>query len=170
VTEEAFKLLHEPLTAAESTAAGRAAEVLASSLGLCVLSSEEQLQLPCIAPFIERLESMRYVCRAAVPGRTNEEHYRAFCELKEQEGGASFFAWHGSPFKNWPSIIATGLKVSVFVCFCERAFWLACLSVEGRVRKVMQGCDTDARLQCTFACFLCSTSRYKYTHTCSAAQ
>jgi hypothetical protein len=132
VTEEAVKLLHEPLTATESTAAGRAAEVLASSLGLCVLSSEEQLQLPCIAPFIERLESMRYVCRACVPGRTNEEHYRAFCELKEQEGGASFFAWHGSPFKNWPSIIATGLKVSVFVCFCERAFWLACLSVGGR--------------------------------------
>jgi hypothetical protein len=111
VTEEAVKLLHEPLTATESTAAGRAAEVLASSLGLCVLSSEEQLQLPCIAPFIERLESMRYVCRACVPGRTNEEHYRAFCELKEQEGGASFFAWHGSPFKNWPSILADRLRV-----------------------------------------------------------
>jgi uncharacterized membrane protein YgcG len=91
--------------------AGRAAEFLASGLGLCVLSSEEQAQLPCIAPFIERLESKRYVCRACVPGRSNEEHDRAFCALKDQEGGESFFAWHGSPFKNWPSIIADGLRV-----------------------------------------------------------
>jgi len=76
-----------------------------------VLSSEEQAQLPCFAPFIERLESKRYVFRACVPGRTNEEHDRAFCALKDQEGGESFFAWHGSPFKNWPSIFADGLRV-----------------------------------------------------------
>ena len=100
----------QPLSDAENEAADKAADNLCQRFGLrpCLGGGE----LPGFASFISHMQTLRYACRVCTPAVANAQRELAFQEAKAKEGGESFFAWHGSPLKNWPGIIATGLKVT----------------------------------------------------------
>jgi len=99
----------QPLSEAENEAANKAADNLCQGFGLkpCLGGGE----LPGFASFISHMQTLRYACRVSMPAVASAQRELAFQGAKAKEGGESFFAWHGSPLKNWPGIIATGLKV-----------------------------------------------------------
>ena len=105
---ERWQRRFQPLSEGEMAEAERAADSLCQGFGLKTCPSGGAL--PGFAAFIRHMQSQRYVCRVCSPAVASA-HEHAFQAAKAREGGASFFAWHGSPLKNWPGIIATGLKV-----------------------------------------------------------
>ena len=99
----------QPLSEVENEAADKAADNLCQGFGLkpCLGGGE----LPGFTSFISHMQTLRYACRVCTPAVSSAQRELAFQEAKAKEGGESFFAWHGSPLKNWPGVIATGLKV-----------------------------------------------------------
>ena len=113
---ERWQRRFQPLSEGEMAEAERAADSLCQGFGLKTCPSGGAL--PGFAAFIRHMQSQRYVCRVCSPAVASA-HEHAFQAAKAREGGASFFAWHGSPLKNWPGIIATGLKVRARVPSAE---------------------------------------------------